>query len=58
MAQIDTRHGERDVLFQILVAKYNNDLDTLLANVKAKMERQDVKEVLEQFEEWKKTRKN
>jgi len=56
MAQIDTRHEERDILFKLLVAKHNNDLVTLIANTKAKMEKADVEAVIELFEEWKKTR--
>jgi hypothetical protein len=57
MAAIDTRHDERNILFQVLVAKHNNDFDTLLMNLMAKMEKDDVKDVTELFEQWKKQTK-
>jgi hypothetical protein len=53
MAQIDTRHDERDILFKMFVAKHNNDFNTLIANMMAKMEKDDVEAVKQQFEEWK-----
>jgi len=57
MATIDTRHEERNVLFLTLVAQYNNDFDTLLSALMAKMEKEDVQTVKEMFEDWKNTRK-
>jgi len=56
MAQIDTRHEERNMLFLTLVAQYNNDFNTLISTLMAKMEASDVEAVKQQFEEWKKTR--
>ena len=53
MPQIDTRHAERDVLTQVLIAQHNNDFDTLITVLTAKMEKEDVKEVFEAFENWK-----
>ena len=57
MAQIDTRHDERDILFKLLVAEHTNDFHTLIVNFKAKMEEEDVKSVESRFEEWKSNRK-
>jgi hypothetical protein len=57
MAQIDTRHDERSMLFQMLVAQHNSDFDTLILNMVAKMEETDVATVNEKFEQWKKMRR-
>ena len=56
MAQIDTRHDERDMLFSLLVARATNDFDTLIERVIAKMEDEDVKRVEGRFAEWEKKR--
>ena len=57
MAQIDTRHDERELLFKLFVAKHNNDIDTLISTILAKMEDEDVKAVERRFIEWKENRK-
>jgi hypothetical protein len=57
MAQIDTRHAEKDTLFKLLVAKHDpQNLDLQIANTRASMEQEDIENVLREFEEWKKTR--
>jgi len=53
MAQIDTRHDERNLLFQVLIARHYNDFDMLVANIMAKMEKDDVDAVMQRFGEWK-----
>lgn len=53
MAQIDTRHAERDFLMQALIATHNNDFNTLIAVMEARMEKEDVEEVRQKFEQWK-----
>lgn len=54
---IDIRHGERDLLFKLLVAEYTDDLSTLILNITAKMEKQDVDDVKALFEQWKSKQK-
>ncbi|MCL2754337.1 MAG: hypothetical protein FWD35_01290 [Oscillospiraceae bacterium] len=57
MAQIDTRHTEKDLLMALLIAKhFPKDVDLLIAKARAKMERDDVKEVMEEFNSYKKAR--
>jgi len=58
MPTIDTRHSEMSKLFMLLLAKHTGDIDTQIAHTKASMEKEDVLAVLEQFEEWKKSREN
>jgi hypothetical protein len=58
MAQIDTRHIEKDLLMALLIAKhYPENIDLLIAKARAKMEKSDVEEVIEEFEEYRKIRK-
>ncbi len=56
--ELETRRSDRSYLFQILRAQFQskapNDFKDLLSWVKAKMEPEDVKLVLHEFEEWKK----
>jgi hypothetical protein len=56
-SELETRHIEKSYLLQILVAQYDSktpdDFKRLLMWVKAKMEPEDVKLVLQEFEEWK-----
>jgi hypothetical protein len=48
---------EKDILFQLLEAQYDSkepsDFKRLIARMKSKMEPEDVKLVLQEFEEWK-----
>jgi hypothetical protein len=54
MAQIDTRHAEKDTLFKLFVAKYDpKNLDLQIANTMATMEDDDVIAVERRFEDWK-----
>jgi hypothetical protein len=56
-SELATRRNDKATLFQILVAKHEsktpNDFKKLLAWAKAQMEPEDVKLVLQEFEEWK-----
>jgi hypothetical protein len=55
MAQVDTRHNEKDLLMALLMAKhFPNGIDAQVAKAKARMERSDIKEVLEEFEAFQK----
>jgi hypothetical protein len=58
MSEHDTRRNDKSFLFQTLEAQHksNNkaDFNTLISWTKAKMEPEDVKLVLQEFEEWKK----
>ncbi|MCL2637953.1 MAG: hypothetical protein FWD48_06220 [Oscillospiraceae bacterium] len=58
MSQHDTRRNDKSVLFQALKAQYNaqtkKDFNEFISWTKAKMEPEDVKLVLQEFEEWKK----
>ncbi|MDR1704148.1 MAG: hypothetical protein LBS19_05640 [Clostridiales bacterium] len=57
-SELETRRNDRGYLFQILKSQHNsatpNDFEELLAWTKAQMESDDVKMVLQGFEEWKK----
>jgi hypothetical protein len=58
MAQVDTRHNERDMLFSLMVAKREpSSIDLQIAKTMAKMEKEDVEAVKKQFEEWESTLK-
>jgi len=58
MGVFETRHTERTILFQLLRAKdENNDIDSVIANLKATMEADDVKLVQQEYDQWKKKRK-
>ncbi len=56
-SEMELRHIEKDYLYQILEAQSESatprDFDRLISRVKAKMEPEDVKLVLREFEEWK-----
>ena len=59
MAQIDTRHAERTKLFALLEAKYMpENIDLQIARTKAAMEKEDINDVIKEFEEIKKTKSN
>jgi hypothetical protein len=56
MAQVDTRHYEKEKLISLLIAELEpQTLPLQIAQTKAKMEPSDVDEVMKQFEEYKKT---
>jgi hypothetical protein len=56
-SELDTRRNDKACLFQILMAQYESktpaDLKKLVAWAKAQMEPEDVKLVLQEFDEWK-----
>jgi hypothetical protein len=53
MAQIDTRHAERDFLMALLMAQHSpKTISMQIAQAKARMERSDIAEVMEEFERW------
>ncbi|MDR1703158.1 MAG: hypothetical protein LBS19_00520 [Clostridiales bacterium] len=56
--EIEIRRNDKDYLFQMLVAQHESsvpkDFNRLISQTKAKMEAEDVKLVLQEFEEWKK----
>ncbi len=56
-SEIELRHIEKDYLFQMLVAQYESsapkDFNKLIAQAKAKMEAEDIKSVMKDFEDWK-----
>jgi len=55
MAQVDTRHNEKDKLFSLMVAKREPEsIDLQIAQTMAKMEKEDVEEVKKQFDEYQK----
>ncbi|MCL1880602.1 MAG: hypothetical protein FWF76_00295 [Oscillospiraceae bacterium] len=56
MAQIDTRHEEKNTLFQLLVAQLiPENIKFQIAQSRAKMEPSDIAEVMAEFEEFKKS---
>ncbi len=58
-SEMETRRNDKDCLLQILMAQHESsaprDFKRLLAWIKAQMEPEDVKLVLQEFEEWKNT---
>lgn len=59
MAQIDTRHNEKDEFFKLLVAKHFPKLvDLQIANITAKMEKEDVEDVQKRFDLWRESNEN
>ncbi len=58
-SELETRRSDKSYLLQILMSQHDSevpkDFKRLLAWVKAKMEPEDVKLVLQEFEEWKNT---
>ena len=56
MAQVDTRHTERDLLMALLIAKhFPENIDFQIAQARARMEKSDIEEVMGEFEEFRKT---
>jgi hypothetical protein len=55
--EIELRRNDRDFLFQLLEAQHESsvpdDFKRIIARTKAKMEAEDVKAVLQDFEDWK-----
>ncbi len=55
--ELELRHAERDCLLQVLVAQYESknpkDFNRLVMWARAKMEPEDVKLVMQEFEAWK-----
>ena len=57
MAQVDTRHNERDMLFSLMVAKLEPEsIDLQIAKIMAKMEQEDIAAVKKQFDEYVKSK--
>jgi uncharacterized membrane protein len=56
-SELETRRNDKGYLLQILMSQYEsvtpNDFKRLLAWAKGQMEPEDVKLVLQEFEEWK-----
>ena len=56
MAQTDTRHGEKEKLIALLMAQSNPEsISMQIAQTRAKMEKEDIENVMKEFEEWKKS---
>jgi hypothetical protein len=57
MAEAETRRNDKACLLQVLVSQYESetpkDFKKLVMWAKAQMEPEDVKLVLQEFEEWK-----
>ncbi|MCL1832070.1 MAG: hypothetical protein FWG45_04055 [Oscillospiraceae bacterium] len=57
MAQVDTRHNEKDLLMALLIAKHIPEgIDVQIAQAEARMEKEDVDDVLKVFDKFKKSR--
>jgi len=56
MPTIDTRHAEKNYLFSLYEAQFTGDIKTQISRLEASMEKEDVEQVLQKFEEWKKSR--
>jgi 2,4-dienoyl-CoA reductase-like NADH-dependent reductase (Old Yellow Enzyme family) len=55
MAQVDTKHNEKDKLFSLMAAELEpQNIKFQIAQTKAKMDKSDIEEVIQQFEEYKK----
>jgi len=54
MAQTETRHAEKSKLFSLFMAEYTGDIKSQIAHTKASMEKEDIADVVREFEEWKK----
>jgi len=55
-SELETRRNDRIFLFNLLKAQSNNDWNEVISALKSGMEQDDVKVVLQEFEEWRKTR--
>jgi hypothetical protein len=53
MAQIDTKHSEKRTLMALLMAKHTGDIDTQIALTRAAMDKEDISDVIAEFEKWK-----
>ncbi|MCL2035771.1 MAG: hypothetical protein FWG83_00065 [Oscillospiraceae bacterium] len=58
MAQVDTRHAEKDKLFSLMLAEFTGDFKSLIASTRAKMEKEDIEDVVQEFERFKKSLNN
>jgi hypothetical protein len=47
MAQIDTRHAERERYFDLLMIKAGGDVDLMIDRLAASMEEEDIRQVEE-----------
>ena len=55
MPQIDTRHADKSKLFALLVAQHAPENIALqIAQTRAEMEKEDIADVVREFEEWQK----
>ena len=54
---VETRHMEKNLLFQLLRARVTGDLDTAIDNLEATMEPEDVELVKKKIAEWEARRK-
>ncbi len=56
-SELETRRNDKDCLLQILMAQHDSktpsDFNRILAWARAKMEPEDVKLVMQEFNEWK-----
>jgi len=56
MEQTDIRHIEKEKLFALMIAKSNPEtVDMQIAQTKAKPEKEDIEDVVKEFEEWRKS---
>jgi hypothetical protein len=56
VAQVDTRHEEKNSLMALLIAKHFPDnIDLQIAQARAKMEKNDIEEVMKEFEDFRKS---
>jgi hypothetical protein len=57
MAEAENRRNDKECLFQILRARHlsatPSDFNDLLSWARSKMEAEDIKLILQEFEEWK-----
>ncbi len=56
-SEMETRRNDKEHLYQLLEAQHDSqtpsDFKRIIARAKARMEPEDVKLVLQEFEEWK-----
>ncbi|MDR1664093.1 MAG: hypothetical protein LBR83_04115 [Clostridiales bacterium] len=55
---VETRHTEKNILFQLLKAADAGDLQEIIFNLCATMEPEDVELVKKQFEDYKRSKGN
>ena len=51
---VETRHTEKNILFQLLIARIKGDWETVTDNLMATMEPEDVELVQKRVAEWEK----